>query len=167
MNNHDQHNPELPESLRDLERSLDALGERTRAMAPEALGDSIIAAGTEALAGALPGRLRLAGSDAEPGFMLRFAGHWRMPASVTLLIVAVVAAITLNLPPSNTGTMADAGPATLTDEWVDFEIEYVADTSWNGEAFEDLESDLDALELSFNAAWTLDENLNLNEGESL
>jgi hypothetical protein len=167
MNNHDHHNPELPESLRDLERSLDALGKQARAEAPAALGDRIVAAGALAQAEAMSGRLRLAGTDAEPGFMHRFAGHWRLAASVSLLVVAVVAAIALHQPPANTGTVTGVDTIALTDDWVEFEIEYVADTSWNGEAFESLESDLDALELSLNEAWTLDENLSLNEGESL
>lgn len=167
MSNHDHHNPELPESLRDLERSLDALGAQARAEAPGALGDRIVAAGKQA--GMQSGGLRLAGTNAEHGFMLRFAGHWRLAASVALLVVAVVAAIALNQPTANNGTMAGADPIALTDDWVEFEIEYVADTGWNGDALENFESDLDALELSFNEAWTLDENLNLNlnEGESL
>ena len=166
MNDHN-HNPDLPEGLRDLETSLDALGERARSSAPGGLGERIATAGTEIITSPRPGERRLSGSQAGPNQRTGWRQHWPLAASVALLVVAVVAAISLLQPQPITGPMVDADTEFIDDDWIEFETTYAADTGWDDDAFEALENELDALELSFNTAWTLDENLNLNEGESL
>jgi len=171
MNDHTRHNPELPDDLRSLEASLDALGQRARSSAPGGLGDRIADEGARALTGVRPGELRLSGNKPEHHHRAGWTQHWRLAASVTLLIVAVVAAIALNPTAPVTGVVAIEGgqsdTASFDDDWIDFETEYVADTGWDDDAFDALSSELDELELSLGSAWTLDENLNLNEGESL
>lgn len=172
MNDYNDHNPEIPETLRDLEASLEALGERTRASAPDDLGDRIADKGASILLGTQQGELRLAGTEAEPARRWTLPQHWSLAASITLLLIAVVAAIMLQQPAAPTGPMAGADTDTdtesvLDDEWIEFETAYVSDTAWTNEAFTLLSSELDSLESNFSTVWTLDENLNLNEEESL
>ena len=167
MNDHNHHNLDLPEELRDLETSLDALGERARSSAPDGLGERIATAGTKIITSPRSGELRLSGSEGRPIQRTGWRQHWRLAASVALLVVAVIAAIGLLQPQPITGPMVDADTEFIDEDWIEFEQTYAADTGWDDDAFEALENELDALELSFNTAWTLDENLNLNEGESL
>lgn len=166
MTRTDDHNPELPCGLRDLERSLDALGERSRSDAPEGLAERICAATSGTITALRPGELRLSGTEAETHGVFRIGRHWRLAASVALLVIAVVAVITLQRPAINNG--GDTGaPVALSDEWVDFEVSFVSDSGFDSDALNSLDSELDALELSFNEAWTLDESLTFNDGESL
>ena len=168
MNNDYDHNQEIPETLRDLEGSLDALGERTRASAPDELGDRIAAEGASIIAGPQQGEFRIAGTKTDPVRRWTQPQHWSLAASITLLLIAVVAAITLRQPAVPSGPMVNADTeSVLDDEWIEFETAYVSDTVWDDEAFTSLSSELDSLESNFNTAWTLDENLNLNEEESL
>jgi len=167
MTNRHDHNPELPDDLRGFERSLDALGERVRAAAPDAIGERVIAATTEMITAPRDGGLRLSGADADPIDRFTLNHHWRLAASVALLVVAVVAAITLQQPPPVDERFAGADPDAVTEEWIEFEITYASDTVFENDALESLDSELDALELSFQATWTLDETLDLSSGESL
>ncbi len=170
MNDYNDHNPEIPETLRDLEASLDALGDRTRASAPQDLGERIAEEGASILSGTQQGELRLAGTEADPVRRWTLPQHWSLAASIALLLISVVAAITLQQPAAPPGPMAGAdteSESVLDDEWIEFETAYVSDTTWNDEAFTLLSSELDSLESNFSTAWTLDENLNLNEEESL
>ena len=171
MNDQDNQNPKLPQDLHALEASLDALGEVTRAGAPSELGKRISDEGIATITSPSRGHLRLAGTDADPARQTGLGQHWRMAASITLLLVAVIAAISQNQPFQSNGLIVenDADPETgiIDEDWIEFETEYASDSVWDDGVFESLTSELDDLELSFNTAWTLDENLNLNEGESL
>ena len=175
MTDHNKHKPDLPpdapDALRDLEASLDALGARTRDSAPDDLGERIVSAGAEILAGPRPGELRLTGAEADPAQGPSWMHHWRLAASITLLIIAVIAAIVLDQSQPTPGQIAEIAPApapsVIDDEWIEFETTFAADTAWDDDDLKSLVSELDELELSFNTAWTLDEDLNLNEGESL
>jgi len=157
------HNPDLPGELRSTERSLDALGEAARDEAPAALHASIVSAGAEILASDTP-RLRLAGTGAAPA--ARFATPWRLAAAVALLVGAGVLVIALNQPaPNLNGNTAIATNAVL-DELIEIETEYAADSGWDSDTYDTLQSELNDLELSLNETWDVEDALLLTDGET-
>lgn len=163
MTERNQHNPELPEDLRSLERSLDALGEASRSEAPAALHDRIASAGAEILRDETP-RLRLAGTEASP--LARFTRPWRLAAAVALLVIAGVIVVAINQPIA-APQGAPIASSELIDELIEIETSYVADSGWDSDSYDTLQSELNDLELSLNETWDVEDALILTDGETL
>lgn len=163
MTERNQHNPELPEDLRPLERSLDALGEASRSEAPAALRDRIASAGAEILRDETP-RLRLAGTEASP--LARFTRPWRLAAAVALLVIAGVIFVAINQPIA-APQGAPIASSELIDELIEIETAYVADSGWDSDSYDTLQSELNDLELSLNETWDVEDALILTDGETL
>lgn len=164
MTERNQHNPELPEDLRSLERSLDALGEASRSEAPAGLRDRIASAGAEILRDETP-QLRLAGTEASP--LARFTRPWRFAAAVALLVIAGVIVVAINQPIAAPSQDAPIASSELIDELIEIETAYVADSGWDSDSYDTLQSELNDLELSLNETWDVEDALILTDGETL
>lgn len=163
MTERNEHNPELPDDLRSLERSLDALGESARSDAPTGLQERIASAGAKALRGDTP-LLRLAGTDASP--RTRFNGPWRLAAAIALLAVAGVIVVALNQPAAAPQENPAVASTTIIDDLIEIETAYAADSGWDSDSYDTLQSELNDLELSLNERWDIEDALLLTDGDT-